>query len=145
MMLFMLDILISALNFFYPVRITPHYVIAYLVILIRVGLMGQGVVRQVTGMFMVFLFSQLLGVGKDFSPSGCSVLFSVVSLVLSVIGGISDPTVPVPFVSEIFWATLNFDIYNSNHRLYLLFMTGNLVVVLARGELMIFSDGGVPL
>ena len=30
--------------------------------------------------------------------------FSVVSLVLSVIGGISDPTVPVPFVSEIFWA-----------------------------------------
>ena len=109
MMLVMLDILISALKIF-PVRITrrgfPLYVITYLVILIRVGLMRQGVVEAGDwhACFWCLCFSQLLEVGKDFSPSGCSVLFSVVSLVLSVIGGISDPTVPVPLVSLIFWA-----------------------------------------
>ena len=55
-----------------------------------------------TGMFAVFMFQSTVGGGEGFfSPGGCSVFFSVVSLVLSVIGGISDPTVPVPFVSEI--------------------------------------------
>ena len=67
--------------------------------------MGQGIVEAGDWHVCGVCFSQLLGVGKDFSPSGYPVffLFSVVSLVLSVIGGISDPTVPVPFVSEIFW------------------------------------------
>ena len=48
MMLVMTDILISALKF-YPVRITqsgfPHYVITYLVIIIGVSLMRQGIVE----------------------------------------------------------------------------------------------------
>ena len=46
----------------------------------------------------------LLKEGKNFSPIVCSVVFSV------VIGGISDPTVPVPFLSENFGRNLNFDI-----------------------------------
>ena len=61
--------------------------------------MRQGTVRQVTGMFMVFMFHSAVGDGE-----GCSILFSMVLLVLSVIGGISDPTVPVPFVCKKFWA-----------------------------------------
>ena len=62
-------------------------------------------------MFVVFMFIQLLGVGKEFSPSGCSVLFSVVSLALSVIGGISDPTVPVPSLyPKFFGSNLNCNI-----------------------------------
>ena len=48
MMLVMTDILISALKY-YPVRITqsgfPHYVITYLVIIIGVSLMRQGIVE----------------------------------------------------------------------------------------------------
>ena len=61
--------------------------------------MRQGAVRQMTGMFMVFMFQSAVGDGE-----GCSISFSMVSLVLLVIGGISDPTVPVPFVSKKFWA-----------------------------------------
>ena len=57
-------------------------------------------------MFVVFMFQSTVWGGEGFQSKWILslFLFSVVSLVLSVIGGISDPTVPVPFVSEIFWA-----------------------------------------
>ena len=67
--------------------------------------MSQGIVEAGDWHVCGVCFSQLLGVGKDFSPAGCSVSFRW-SRWLSVIRGISDPTVPVPFVSEIFWAKI---------------------------------------
>ena len=73
-----------------------------MVILIGVGLMSQGIVK--VGMFVVFMFQSAVGGGEGFQPKSMLSLFTVVSLVLSVIGGISDLTVPLPFVSEIFWA-----------------------------------------
>ena len=102
-MLVMVDISISAFKF-YPVRITrsgfPLYVITYVVILIGVGLMSQGIVEagdwHVCG---VCMFQSTVGGGEGFQFMWMLSLFSVVSLVLSVIGGISDPTVPVPFVA----------------------------------------------
>ena len=107
-MLVMTDILISALKF-YPVRMTqsgfPHYVITYLVILIAVGLVRQGIV-EAGG---VYVSVNCWG-WRRFQSKWLLSNFSVVSLVLSVIGGISDPTVPVPSVFEIFWAKFKLNI-----------------------------------
>ena len=103
MMLVMKDILISAFKF-YPVGITwsgfPHYVITYLVILIGVGLMSRGIVEagdwHVCG---VYVSVNCWGWGRISVQVVLSLfLFSVVSLVLSVIEGISHPIVSVPCI-----------------------------------------------
>ena len=61
-------------------------------------------------MCVVFMFQSTVGGGGGFQSKWMlSPIFG--GLVgLSVIGGISDSTAPVPFVSKIFWANLNFNI-----------------------------------
>ena len=67
--------------------------------------MRQGVVRQVTGMFMVFMFQSTVGSGEGFQSKWMlGLIFGGLVGVLSVIARTSDPTVPLAFVSEIFWA-----------------------------------------
>ena len=53
---------------------------------------------------VVFMFQSTVGGGGGFQSKWMLSLIFGGLTGLSVIGGISDPTVPVPFVSEIFWA-----------------------------------------